>query len=127
MGVLQKGKCRRSASSACSSSPSLLLPPYLAGGGAAAVRQCGSAGAQLASYGSPAGGTEIAHSLQTRCRKKCSVCETDRLGIQKLGGVHQTQGKFPSPPNHPHLNHNCTTLKINFILGPFKLYCLNCY
>merc|ERR1712013_591911 len=49
-------------------------------------------GFAAASYGSPAGGTEIAHSLQSRCRKKCSVCETDRLGIKKLGGVHQTQG-----------------------------------
>ena len=68
--------------------------PTLAGGTAAAVRQCGSAGSQLASYGTPAGGTEIAHSLQSRCRKKCSVCETDRLGIKKLGGVHQTPGKF---------------------------------
>ena len=64
--AVEKGESRGSASLANLSSPSLLLPPYLAGGGAAAVRQCGSAGPhQLASYGSPAGGTEIAHSLQT--------------------------------------------------------------
>ena len=95
------------------SNPSLLLPPYLTGGGAAAVRQCGSAGAQLASYGSPAGGTEITDSLQSRLRKKCSVCETNRLGIKKLGGVLQTQGKLP--PIAPFQSYYCTAVKENFI------------